>query len=168
MKPRFSNQRNHALTLVEVLVVIVVLAVLAVLLLPAFGTHSRLGREIDCNNNLKQIGFAFQIWKHDHDDKFPMQVSVTNGGIMEFTASGNVFASFLVLSNELQSSKILVCPADADRLPPANNFTTDFKKSKISYFIGLDADTNHLQAFLSGDDNFAIDGVPVKSSLAIP
>jgi len=35
MKPRISNQRNHALTLIEVLVVIAVLVVLAAMLLPS-------------------------------------------------------------------------------------------------------------------------------------
>jgi hypothetical protein len=35
----------------------------------------------------------------------------------------------------------------------------------ISYFLGLDANTNSPQAFLCGDDNFEIGGVPVKSGL---
>jgi prepilin-type N-terminal cleavage/methylation domain-containing protein len=43
MKPRFSNQTNHALTLTEVLVVIVVLAVLAMILMPIWSGCQRKG-----------------------------------------------------------------------------------------------------------------------------
>jgi prepilin-type processing-associated H-X9-DG protein len=35
----------------------------------------------------------------------------------------------------------------------------------ISYFVGLDASEKFPQALLSGDDNFEIGGVPVKSGL---
>jgi hypothetical protein len=94
-----------------------------------------------------------------------MFVSVTNGGAMESIATGNVAACFQVMSNELSTPKILVCPADADRTP-ATNFTTDFNNSKISYFVGMDV-TNEInpQKILSGDDNFLLNGSPIKSDL---
>ena len=164
MKPRFSNQRNHALTLVEVLVVIAVLAVVAAVFLPMLAAINRKSSRVDCVNCLKQIGLAYRIWAGDNNDKYPMQVSVTNGGAMELIATGNVAACFQVMSNELGTPKILICPADTDRIA-ATNFTSDFNNSKISYFVGLNANTNSQQVFLSGDDNFAIDGVPVKSGL---
>ena len=59
---------------------------------------------------------------------------------------------------------MLRCPADKDRIA-AKIFTTDFSAKNVSYFVGLDADTNHPNMFLIGDDNFAIGGVPVKSGL---
>ena len=68
------------------------------------------------------------------------------------------------MSNELSAPKILICPADTNRFA-ANNFTTDFNNAKISYFVGLNADNIHPQTILSGDDNFEISGVPVKSGL---
>ncbi|MGD1087307.1 MAG: type II secretion system protein [Verrucomicrobiota bacterium] len=115
-------------------------------------------------SNLKQIGVAYRIWAGDHNGKYPMQTSVTNGGAMELISTGDVFANFQVMSNELSTPEILVCPADANRVA-ATNFTTDFNNSKISYFVGLDAVDTSPQTFLSGDDNFAVDGVPVKSGL---
>jgi type II secretory pathway pseudopilin PulG len=164
MKPRLSNQRNYALTLVEVLVVVVVLAVLVAILLPTGPVAKDSARRNNCVNNLKQIGLAYRIWAGDHDDKYPMEISVTNGGTMGLADDRNAWINFSVMSNELNTPRLLICPADTDRIA-ATNFTTDFNNSKISYFVGLDADQNNPQMLLSGDDNFSIGGVPVKSGL---
>jgi prepilin-type processing-associated H-X9-DG protein len=168
MKPRFSNQRNHALTITEVLVVIVVLAVLVALTILHVNNEEGWRRKavrINCVNNLKEISLAYRIWAGDNNGKFPFEISVTNGGSMELVADAkNVWLNYLVISNELSTPKILYCPADTDHTRAAN-FTTDFNNSKISYFIGLDADKKYPQMLLSGDDNFEIGGVPVKSDL---
>src|SRR3974377_1288221 len=101
MKLSSSNQRNRALTLMEVLVIIAALVILAAVLLPALAAAKRKSSKINCVSNLKQIVIAFRIWEGDHDDKYPMFVSVTNGGAMELVATGNVTACFQVMSNEL-------------------------------------------------------------------
>jgi prepilin-type N-terminal cleavage/methylation domain-containing protein len=164
MKPRSSSQTNRALTLMEVLVVIAVLAVLAAIFLPArnYGEKDSSARII-CINNLKEIGLAYRVWEGDHGDKYPMLVSMTNGGALELAGVGNVAACFQVMSNVLSNPKILICPADTSRNPAAN-FSSDLK-GKISYFVNIDATETYPQMMLSGDDNFAIGGVPVKSGL---
>ena len=165
MKPRLSNQKNHAWTLIELLVVIAVLAIMFALI--DFGpppSAKRKAQRIQCVNNLKQIGLSYRIWAGDHDDKYPMEISVTNGGTMGLADDRNAWINFSVMSNELNTPRLLICPADTDRIA-ATNFTTDFNNSKISYFVGLDADQNNPQMLLSGDDNFSIGGVPVKSDL---
>jgi len=167
MKPRFSNQTNRPLTLVEVLVVIAVLAVLFALLLPTGPHVGQKAIRINCVNNLKEIGLAYHIWAGDHEDKFPMQVSITDtngGGTMELISTGNVFATFQIMSNELSTPLILYCTADKDRTR-ATDFTTNFSAKSISYFVGVDANQNHPLMILSGDDNFEINGVPIKSGL---
>jgi len=163
MKLRLSNQQTTALTLTEVLVVIFVIAFAVALLLPALAAAKRKHARIGCISNLKQIGIAYRLWEGDNNDKYPMAVSVTNGGAMELVATGNVAACFRVMSNELSTPKILFCPEDIRRVR-ATNFST-LNSSNISYFVGLDADPNRPQMFLSGDDNFATGGVPVKSGL---
>jgi prepilin-type N-terminal cleavage/methylation domain-containing protein len=164
MKLCCSNQRNQALTLTEVLVVIAISAILVAMLLPALARAKRHGGP-NCVSNLKEIGLAYRIWEGDHNDKFPMELSVTNGGTMELVTNGkNAWLNFLVMSNELSTPKILICPADTDRFPPATNFTSGLS-NKISYFVGLDATDAQPQTLLSGDDNFEIGGVPVKSGL---
>jgi prepilin-type processing-associated H-X9-DG protein len=82
---------------------------------------------------------------------------------MEMVATGNVVQTFLVMSNELSTPKILHCPNDMAHIE-ANSFAS-LASSNISYFVGLDARETDPQALLSGDDHFEIGGVPVKSGL---
>jgi hypothetical protein len=74
MQPRFSNQRNSALTLVEVLVVI------AALLLPALLSAAKKAQRISCVNNLALIGSSFSIWEGDYTNLYPMSVSTNLDG----------------------------------------------------------------------------------------
>ena len=152
----------------EVLVVIVVAVFLLVIffLLPEPEAREKPERT-QCVNNLTQIGVAYWVWADDNNDKYPMQVSVTNGGAMELANNGDCPAAFRVISNELKTlntPKILICPADTNRTV-ATSFRNGLKNSNISYFVGLDADQTNSQMFLSGDDNFASVGVPAKSGL---
>ena len=153
------------MTLIEVLVVIIVVATMAVLLLPALLSHPHGRHPIDCANNLKQVGLAYRIWAGDNNEKYPMEVSIRNGGAMEPATTGNAVAVFEVMSNELSTPRILICPQDQIRLPAATNFSDSQLKNKISYFVGLDATEAQPQMILSGDDNFTIDGVPARSGL---
>jgi prepilin-type N-terminal cleavage/methylation domain-containing protein/prepilin-type processing-associated H-X9-DG protein len=166
MKLRRTSNRIRGLTLIEVLVVVFVLAVLVAMLFPAKSSPRKAIR-IYCLNNLKQIGLSYALWAGDHGDKYPMQVSINDtngGGTLELASGNNAWINFAVMSNQLATPKILYCPADNDRVV-ATNFTTDFNNSKISYFVGLDADPTRPQMILSGDDNFAIGGVPVQTGL---
>jgi competence protein ComGC len=164
MKPRVSNHKTAALTLVEALVIILVLFIVVSVMMPALSASRRKNLNINCQNKLKEIGQAFNSWQGDHNGKFPMQVSVANGGVMELAATGNVAACFQIISSRLTSPKVLMCPTEKIR-SPAMNFSSGFDNSNISYFVGLDANTNFPQAFLSGDDNFTFKGAPVNSGL---
>jgi prepilin-type processing-associated H-X9-DG protein len=163
MKLRIANRQTAALTRVEVLVVISILAILAIIVvLPAYRAAGSNAKKINCVNNLKQVGLAFRIWAGDNSDNFPMLVSVRNGGAMELAT--NTWISFVVMSNELTTPKILHCPADESRFA-ATNFQAGFNNENVSYFVGLDANTNSSNILLSGDANFSINSVPVKSGL---
>jgi competence protein ComGC len=166
MKTQPTTRGSRALTLIELLVVVCVVAVLTVILLPALIPHHNQPHYLNCVNNLKQIGLAFRIWEGDNGDKFPMQVSVTNGGAMEPAVAGNVSTIFGAMSNELSTPKVLVCRGDANR-HVATNFTTGLNHQTISYFVGLDADDKYPQMILSGDDNLQVNGVRVRSGLLI-
>ena len=93
-----------------------------------------------------------------------MQVSVTNDGAMELALAGDAVGIFRVMSNELSTPKILVCPNDTNRFA-ATNFTTDLNHQTISYFVGLDAEEQYPQVILSGDDNLEVNGVRARPGI---
>jgi prepilin-type processing-associated H-X9-DG protein len=164
MKLRVLNQRDRAFTLYETLVVVIAIFFLAIFLLPRIAQmHSKNGR-IYCLMNLKHVSDGFLVWASDHESKFPMQVSVTNGGAMELVITDNVAVCFIVMSNQLSSPKVLICPTDY-RHTATTNFGEEFNNSHISYFVALDADLNSPQRLLSGDDNFATNDTRVKPGI---
>jgi hypothetical protein len=155
--------------------IIAVVALLAAMLLPWLaGAHDR-ARRIQCVNNLKQSGLAFRIWEGDNGDKYPMDVPTNKGGTMEFTDGANTFRHFQVMSNELSTTRILFCPADAEResnfneqfnLPDYEKFSR-LKNRNVSYFVGLDARDDFPQRFLDGDRNLTADNAPENGILKL-
>ena len=148
------------MTLIEAVVVIFVIAFLVMVFLPAISAP-RYHHGYACPNNLKQLGLAYKIWAGDNNDKLPFEVSATNFGTMELNNGRNSWINFSVMSNELSTTKILICPDDKERPSPATNFSSDLP-GHVSYFVGFSSD-NYPQGLLSGDYNFELNGVPVKS-----
>jgi len=153
------------MTLVEVLSIIAVIVVVIALILPALAKGRRRTSRIGCVNNVKQVALAFMTWSVDNRDRFPMQVSTSEGGSMEFVAGGQTFPHFQVMSNEIATTKLLNCPMD-NRMYAAN-FQNDFTDSKISFFIGVDASITKPASILIGDSHLAIRGEPAKPGLLV-
>ena len=165
MNISLRNQRERGLTLVELFVVLAVITFFALFFViqPDRNGKARAYR-IQCINNLKQIGLATRIWEGDHGDKFPMNVSETNGGTMEFTSGPKMWRHFQVMSNELSTPKVLFCPTDWDSVRDrATNFS-GLGNSNLSYFIGPDASETDPQSLLSGDRNIT-NGTPIKNGI---
>lgn len=164
MQPRLSKKYSAAMTLVEVLVVTVMVVILAVVLLPMLAAPKMRAPRIYCLNNIKQIGLSYRLWEADNNGIYPQGISVTNGGSMEMAATGNVAQTFLVMSNILTTPKILFCPSD--RVATEATSFTGLANANISYFVSMDVTNNaNPQMIISGDSNFEIGGVPVKSGL---
>jgi prepilin-type processing-associated H-X9-DG protein len=161
MKLYFSNQRQSALTIWEVLVVIALLLLLVILFFPHRADRKSRAPRIECVSNLKQVNLSLRVWESDNNNQYPMAISMTNGGAMELAAAGNVAGIFQVMSNELITPKILVCPADKEHIP-AMDFGNSFNNSYLSYFINPDANAVYPQMIMTGDDNFATNGVSLK------
>ena len=91
-----------------------------------------------------------------------MGIPVANGGSKEMAAAGDVVSTFLVMSNELSTPRILYCPSDTNRVWPMT--FPGLANSNISYFIGVDVtNVTNPQMIFSGDCNFEIGGLAVKS-----
>ena len=159
-----SNITNGGMTLIELLVVLAVITVLVAMMLPATARRHNGGIQVQCANNLKWAGLAFRIWEGDNNDLYPNAVSRTNGGAMEYQSGPTVFHHFQVMSNELSTPKVLICPQETDRARlVATNFEF-FCNSNISYFVGLDAREANPMMFLSGDHNIT-DGTSLQNGL---
>ena len=63
--------RRKGFTLIELLVVIAIIAILAAILFPVFARAREKARITSCQNNLKQVGTAFAMYRSDYDGYMP-------------------------------------------------------------------------------------------------
>jgi prepilin-type N-terminal cleavage/methylation domain-containing protein len=157
-------KQNKAFTLIELLVVIAIIAILAALLLPALAAAKRKAQRINCVSNIKQVGIAFRLWEGDNGDRYPMAVQTAyNGAKDRIYSSGNLAPAgygltnvFVVMSNELSTPKILVCPSDSTRNAQTNFANLAYNNQNMSYFVCGDAAETYPQMILDGDRNIGI------------
>lgn len=154
------------MTLFEVGICIAVVMVLIIIFRPVLRSPYRRPSGINCINNLKQVGLAYKIWAGDNGDVLPMGISATNGGAMEAVYAGNLLQTFLVMSNELSTPRVLYCPDDKFRSAAAS-FMSPVGNNNISYFVGADT-TNDMrpQMFLSGDCHFNV-SLPASTATSV-
>lgn len=177
VKPR---KRIPGFSILDLLIIIVAVAGIIFIILPNLARSRMRSKRIGCTNQLKQVGLAFRQWGLDNEDKFPMQVSATNGGATEQAQLGSAYAVFLVMSNELSTPKILFCPNESNpKRKAANTFAQTVPPgspqalvpftptNNLSYFVGLDADEAKPETIISGDDNFTVGKVRPNAGLLL-
>ena len=105
-------------TLIELLVVIGIIAVLAAMLMPALGKARESANQIDCTNNLSNIGKALFIYAQDNRSNFPVQSS---GDDADWEHSHNDHGLyFLGYTGYMDTTKILLCRSSKQK--PFDNF----------------------------------------------
>ncbi len=176
-KYHFKIHSIHAAS--ELAAVIAMIALLTSMLLPALARTKAATQRINCTDNLKRINCAFQAWGATHSDLYPMRVPAASGGYGNFVGirtitsnqatSRGVFGDFMVMSNELQSPHLLICPAENEArtmattfsgvIPPGSTNVVPFTNDlETSYFIGVDTTSSTPAMFLAGDHNLGSDG----------
>ena len=162
MQGRTNRKKKQGFTALEMIAMIALVVLLAVLLLPTMVRPKNHHNRINCVSNLKQVGLAARMWANDNGEKFPWQVSTSTNGTMELVNGLSVSPHFLVMSNEMNTPRILACPADALRTKAF--VFSEFDDKHLSYFIGLDAEETKPQSILFGDRNIT-GGIHVTNTI---
>jgi len=146
--------------LVEVLVVIACVGIVIAMVLPMRRTPVHPSRSL-CMNNLRITGIALLMYAEDNHGKFPIRVSITNGGTMEYLDRNETFPHYQKLSADTNLLRFLVCPADKTRKSaPSFGTLTD---TNISYSLNADLSShNPAQSIMTSDRYLQVNGQPVR------
>lgn len=152
------NKSRQAFTLIELLVVIAIIAILASMLLPALGKAKERALTAQCMNQLRQVGFAMQMYGDDQNGLLPVahgSVAWTNTAPMPWTRP---------LVDYYRTTNVLRCPS----------MSRFYEQSPYSYFLGnravfvqtgaegtvkLSGISYASQYILSGDCNWSFEAI---------
>lgn len=171
--------RQNGFAMLDLLLVIIGVTAVMVVVLPRIARPRGCVLKMTCTNNLKQLGIGFRSSIMDGYREPAMQVSVTNGGLLELAESGSAHAVFLAMSDDLVSPRILFCPqekAPHRRMayvwettvsPNASAGTIPFTTNSLGYFLGIDAADTEPQRIFAGDDHFQVAQLKPKPGLLL-
>ena len=118
-----APRARQGFTLIELLVVIAIIAILAAMLLPVLGRAKESGRSIACNNNLRQLGMATQMYVGDFADTLPPKNSADRWPDKFYDLYG-------------KNLKILLCPSEPTNTPATGSTSNNVADAAWrSYFI---------------------------------
>ena len=152
------NGQQKGFTRIELFVVISAIVVLFMVVCPMLAKRYAKAGRVKCSSNLKQIALSFKMYAGDNDGKFPW---IPRSSGTDFTNQLQVWQYFQIISNDLGSTKILLCPQEqeAGKKQPAYEFSDSIyglahpsnQNHSVSYFLGVYSSESLTNAILGGD-----------------
>ncbi|MHC4533678.1 MAG: type II secretion system protein [Planctomycetota bacterium] len=137
-----SDRQTRGFTLIELLVVVALIATLLAILMPAMRKAKALTKRVACQNNLKQIAVAWNIYLDDYDGRFYQgrNANLNYGGWKGMQGwSPRPLNTYLNLPGDLEienEGMIFCCSADRGGVP---GFAV---REKAYHYLGTSYHTN--------------------------
>jgi len=131
--------RRRGFTLIELLVVLAIIAILAAILFPVFARAREKARTTSCQNNMKQLGTAFAMYRSDYDGFMPMDW---------FEADNNrVYRWIHATYGYIYDENIYQCPSEPANgpvgwSPPYSTFGPYSSYYYCHHFLALESDSD--------------------------
>jgi prepilin-type N-terminal cleavage/methylation domain-containing protein/prepilin-type processing-associated H-X9-DG protein len=162
----FAITNQNGFTLVELLVVIAIIGILAVLSLSAISQSNKRALQIQCANNVRQLGFALQSFDAENNS-YPLFVDPPHGAWMAMLQHTELSTP---TTNHVNASKYLregvwKCPAahKPSNLPPHRGY---FSYGYNCY--GLTRQTDTISLGLGGHNLWDPLRIPASTNLPAP